>query len=53
MSSFSGRALERRLVRFGVEVGKRSKGGNHCFHKAVLLLKDSVPGPAIVENVAI
>jgi len=21
-------------VRFGVEVGKRSKGGNHCFHKA-------------------
>lgn len=49
MSSFSGRALERRWVRFGVEVGERSKGENHCFHKAVHLLK----APIALKNMAI
>lgn len=44
------RSLQRGWVRFGVEAGKRSKGGNHCFHRALFLLKGSVPVP---KNVAI
>lgn len=32
---------------------KKEQGGNHCFHKAVFLLKGSVPAPVALKNVSI